>query len=312
MTEGQRGLLKGFRADLKNPDGQLHWILQRVRVDRTLCLEIRENYLNIYYRGCSLMNVQVAGDSYSISLDDGYLEEVDLEQPPKDDLEQWRVSVPLLKDAVDLAFFKKKRSLEREFQQLVVWENNLWTSTDPDSNSTDYFVCDQEYDNRRGAKFDLVAVRWPSRSAERKKDRDLRLALVEMKYGDGSLQDNPSKKTAGIEKHASDFLSFIQDGASWPAFADEMKCLFNQKLDLGIIKCKKPIVSFSETPEVLFLLANHDPDSTILREVLGAAQPKIDELVRMGVRVAFTRAAYCGYALFEDQFIQWDELRRIL
>jgi len=44
-----RGLSDKFMAALTG--GVLTPLLDRVKADSTLCLEIREDYLNIYYRG---------------------------------------------------------------------------------------------------------------------------------------------------------------------------------------------------------------------------------------------------------------------
>jgi len=50
-----RRLSDQFMAGLK--EGWLHPLLDRVKADRTLCLEIREDYVNIYYRGGNLLKV---------------------------------------------------------------------------------------------------------------------------------------------------------------------------------------------------------------------------------------------------------------
>jgi hypothetical protein len=54
-----RTLPEPFLQDLLQPDGRLHPILERLRKDQTLMLAIRENAVNIYYRGGNL--VRIAG-----------------------------------------------------------------------------------------------------------------------------------------------------------------------------------------------------------------------------------------------------------
>ena len=50
-------------------------------------------------------------------------------------------------------YFGENRSDEREFQQLMVRDNNFGSI----ANSTDYYVCDIEYDSDNG-RFDMIAV----------------------------------------------------------------------------------------------------------------------------------------------------------
>lgn len=68
-----RELSKDFLNNLKSAKGLLHPILERVKQDDTLMLAIRDNYINIYYRGGSLLKVKEQGkDSYQSSFDDQY------------------------------------------------------------------------------------------------------------------------------------------------------------------------------------------------------------------------------------------------
>lgn len=53
-----RKLSVKFMGDLVNPDGVLYPILTRVRKDHTLMLAIRENFINIYYRGGNILNIK--------------------------------------------------------------------------------------------------------------------------------------------------------------------------------------------------------------------------------------------------------------
>ncbi len=51
------GLSPSFMADLQS--GLLLGMLQQVRADKDLDLHIRDNYLNIYYKGNSLLTVRL-------------------------------------------------------------------------------------------------------------------------------------------------------------------------------------------------------------------------------------------------------------
>jgi hypothetical protein len=76
--------------------------------------------------------------------------------------------------------------------------------------------------------------------------------------------------------------------------------LFGQKHRLGLIRTKHVLDGFSdEPPEMLIVVANHDPESTLLRKELEAianAQTKHVE-VRVGHASGF------GYGLYDDFFM---------
>ncbi len=52
-----RALSEHFMNDLKDPEGLLSPILERIKCDQTLLLAIRENYINVYYRGGNILKV---------------------------------------------------------------------------------------------------------------------------------------------------------------------------------------------------------------------------------------------------------------
>ncbi len=54
-----RKLSEQFMKDLVDSDGVLQPILTRVKKDSTLMLAIRENYINIYYRGGNILKIKL-------------------------------------------------------------------------------------------------------------------------------------------------------------------------------------------------------------------------------------------------------------
>ena len=91
---------------------------------------------------------------------------------------------------------------------------------------------------------------------------------MEMKYGDGAL-----KGTAGMVKHVKDFIAFLSNATQVVSFKQEMAEMFKQKRELGLVKFgangnNNNIEDFFEEIEMVFLIANHDPASTTLQEVL--------------------------------------------
>ncbi|MDR0498152.1 MAG: hypothetical protein LBH03_00260 [Holophagales bacterium] len=66
-----RKLSTDFMNDLQN--GILFPLLDRVRRDDTLMLAIRENYINVYYRGGNIIRLEESSpNKYVASFDDNY------------------------------------------------------------------------------------------------------------------------------------------------------------------------------------------------------------------------------------------------
>ena len=66
-----RRLPKTFMNDLKNEDGKLYPLLERIKKDDTLLLSIRNNYINIYYRGGNLVRISYGAKGYKAFFDEG-------------------------------------------------------------------------------------------------------------------------------------------------------------------------------------------------------------------------------------------------
>lgn len=282
-----RTLNEQFFGDLEG--GLLARLTKEVTSDHTLCLELRGNYVNVYYRGGRLLTVTDASSGgYSVQFDKNY-GDVELSGPRvRDDADviKWLDRVPSLKQAMDRHLAKKERN-EREFQQLVVRENNF----SRDANSTDYFIVDIEYRAEHRKQFDLVAVQWPSTSSERKEASGRRLAFIEMKYGDGALEG-----TAGLCNHIQDMNKFLASEDELECFKEDMVNVFNQKRRLGLIPgCEKDLESFGDgRPILLLVLANHDPGKIALGRVL----EDLPECPKADLRVAI--ANFFGYGLYDE------------
>jgi hypothetical protein len=99
------GLSDKFMAALTG--GVLAPLLDRVKADRTLCLEIREDYLDIYYRGGNLMRISPADGGYSAFFDTKYFA-APVPSMPEAPLREaahvaaWLAALPVLKQAMDL------------------------------------------------------------------------------------------------------------------------------------------------------------------------------------------------------------------
>lgn len=266
-----------------------------------MCLEIRENYINIYYRGGNILKITESGNAFDTSFDRKYLDEnvtrVPMNLPlklwSKSDVMAWIEAIPFLKHEMDLWFGKHPKN-EREFQQMMLRENNFRNSA---ARGTDYFICDIEYANRKG-KFDLVAVHWPS--TNRKRNTGLCLAFIEMKYGYKAL-----KGSAGLAKHIQDIDEFLSDDERVSNIKAEMINVFNQKLELGLIDCGKSIESLNnDGPECIIALAEHNPNSSILKKELDQLPPCTN------VELRFAVSTFMGYGLYDENIYTLDDFKK--
>lgn len=284
-----RSLGEDFLSDLK--DGRLAELTAMVRFDTSLCLELRGDYINVYYRGGNLMELRRSKRSageYVVSFDSNYFaagEEIALPDGAvrsRVELARWLSSWPALKRAIDRWVSSTRANAEREFQQLAVRDNNFGSV----ARATDYYVCDIEYQSRRG-RFDMIAVHWPSVSAIRKHARGRRLVFVEIKYGDSAL--------GNLHAHLAHVNAFASDPHRLAGFKQDMVHVFNQKRELGLLDCGNRLEGFSdERPLFLLMLANHDPQKPALSKLLTSlpASPHVE------VRIA--TASFFGHGLFDQ------------
>lgn len=307
-----RGLSDIFVNDLQN--GCLNCFLRAVKADDTLCMEIRDDYVNIYYRGGNLYRISNMGNHiYSVVFDSGYLNhspsllsnfntilynKIQNNQCLYDDYVRF---IPAVKTEMDL-YFGENPSYEREYQQLVLRENSYSKVVSKD---TDYFILDIEYtDANSNGRFDMLAVKWLSTAAQRKNPRNASLALIEMKYADGAHSG-----TAGIVKHFKDIESFLSSQQRIDALYIEAKKMFNQKLELGLIKGINPQeIHFQrsiDSLEFIILAANHKPAHTVFHRELRSAVTQTPGLCS-SVKVKIATASNMGYGLYADHMIDPD------
>ncbi len=284
-----------FMGNLKNRNGVLFPLLCAVKNDVGLCLQIRENYINIYYRGGSIIKILEKGDQlYCPIFNNKYLTNESkqiLQLIPEvlrsqHDAYIWVYALPFLKHAMDQWFGRHPKD-EREFQQLIVRENNIGKC----ARKTDYFVCDIEYAIAKD-RFDLVAAYWPSKGSERKKTNNIRLAFIEMKYADGAL-----KGDSGLKGHIAGMKAFLDTPNRLISIKEEMKIVFNQMRELGLMNVGKGIGSFdNQKPEFILIMANHDPDSKILRRELDSIKGEAIESLPFSLKFAVSN--FMGYGLY--------------
>ena len=276
--------------------GVLSPLLGLVKKDHTLDMELRGGYVEIYYRGGLLYKITNKGNSnYEITYTKKYILEKNAQGSGViNSVADAESEVAKYKHNMDL-YFSKYPKLEKEFQQIIVRENNLSGAV---SHATDYFILDIEYASM-GARFDMLAVKWVSTGSKRKNTENLPIAFIEVKYGDGAVTGQ-----ASIGKHIRDYINFRKDKNKMKQLAEDMQKVFNQKCDLGLIKAfegKKPSISIDpDNVECIFIFANHDPDKTnLLKEIKTAiATWKKPDTEKYLKEIKVAKASEMGYGLF--------------
>ncbi len=305
----KRALADVFLNDFLK-DGVLSPLLKLVDDDHTLCMELRGDNVVIYYRGGLLYKIVDKGNSvYKIYFNNSYKNNGDNSYKEivgnniKDIVDNAVAHIAEHKHDMDL-YFSHNPKMEREFQQLIVRENNFAGAV---SKASDYFILDIEYafNEKSGntddmkARFDMLAVKWISTGPDRKNGKNLPMAFIEVKYGDGAVNG-----VAGIDKHIKDYITFRKDKDRMKQLAEDMEKVFNQKHKLDLIKGYKEkelnITIDSDNVEYVFIFANHDPDKTNMSEEIKAAiatwkKPGTEDYLK---EIKVAKASEMGYGLF--------------
>jgi hypothetical protein len=311
-----RKLSDNFMNALKESDGLLHPILERVKQDDTLMLAIRDNYVNIYYRGGNILRFeqQQGKNSYQSSFNNQYNKSGKTIPflPPviksQDDAKTWIDEFPHLKEIMD-KYFCEQGGAEREYQQLLARENNCSII----SNETDYFITDIEYaDSNSHARIDLLAIRWLATAPDRKDGSKCRVVLIEMKYGDGALG-----KKAGLSKHLKDIEALVIDKEKYSTLLKMMELQFNQLDELKLLnfhRCSNRTtvkLDANAKPEVILVLASHNPRSTKLSSIIDSSE--VDKYGQTNLfDLRFFVSNFAGYGLHSKCMLTLAQFRDLL
>ena len=324
-----RKLSPDFMTDLKE-GGLLSPILKAVQTDKDLIMEIRKNYINIYYKGGSILKLGCMRNKneYRPTFDEKYAK-----SNPKHtkevkkrlkvnkittmkEAEKWADNIRFFKSIMDYnSSTSEKTKLEKSSQQMIVQENNLTKKNNrsKELGSSDYFIIDFEYQCRafqyQGKRviprFDLVGLFWDIKNHN--KPEGCRLAMIEVKYGDESLQGEH-----GLTDHLIKAEKFLDNKKREEDFKKEMVTIFQQKCELGILNIENPhevtIDAICEKIDFLFIIAGHDPgENSVLGNELNNMKPKIKK-----TNVLFATSSFAGYALFKENIKSFTEFMDLL
>lgn len=311
-----RAISEQFKKDLMV--GCLKGLLEEVKNDNTLIMELRGNFVVIYYRGGALFTIaSTENGDYNISYNSAYwrikkkYNEI-VENPTIDECIRY---IALYKNQMDYHRANADRELEKQGQQRLILENNVLGGknyadlSDKTQISTgDYFIIDMEYAYKNAgidARFDAIGLKWPSLGSIRKKGRNLGIAFIELKY-----YDNAMGGTSGIVKHISDFIKFTNTDKykeDYHKMCADMSIVFRQKCELGLIPSYTSRLDMTQdryldvsidpnSVEMIFIFLNRDPDSTVAAKKLDKCLKKYGLEKMKNIYVA--TSSDMGYIMF--------------
>ena len=249
-----RKLSETFLRCLKS--GFLSDITENVKRDHDLNLEIRDAYINVYYKGNSLLKLVEARSllHYKAQIDKKFLEGVKISLDfTESSVPQFVKNIPLIKENIVKV---GKHSLELEYEQVIIRANNY-----EHRNNTEYFIVDKQYTVKEG-RFDLTGIYW--KRVPRRKNQEVPVCLMEIKFG-----LNPDIRE--IHNQLARYYAAINNNAA--QFAEDMESVFKQKLVLGLyykpvklINAMKTLTFSRDIKDFQFILVfvDYNENSTIL------------------------------------------------
>lgn len=291
-------------------DGCLHPILKALHADDTLMLGLRGDYVSVYYRGGELLKIRPgsSGDfRITANIDYGHPQDhLDRTVGTAAHADSVVATVPAMKWLMD-CHSKIRSSHEREFQQLVVRENNRSRS----AGSSDYFITDMEHASGK-SRFDMLGARWGHR--DRKHGDRLTPVIFEMKYGEQALTGG-----AGLEKHIKDLRGWLSELEFIAKLKANVGSQFNQLDELGLLDFNRSksikageFKCGHDRPQVVLVFAAVNPRSRRLLQALRKAREQWRSDPIPDADLLVFRAGFCGYLMNEDSMMGLDEMIAML
>lgn len=217
-----RKLDEKFVAELKE-GGLFRPIIDTVINDASLDFQIRKGYINIYFKGNSILKLDESG---KFEINEKFLDETGLLKSnfsTSSDVNDYIKTIPVIKNRV-IEVKSHRPTLEIEYEQLLIRSNNLNINV-----NSEFLLTDRQYtDNCYKVRFDLSGFFWGSKG--RWKNQTVPLAFIEVKY---SL--NPDIAT--IDEQIDNYYEAVKSNIS--DIAEETEYLRNIKIDLGLINQPK-------------------------------------------------------------------------
>ncbi len=265
-----RGLSSQFMADLA--EGFLKPIRLAAIADRDIVLSIREDAINLYLKGNSLLALSRKSSGYDLTIHEKFQVPAISALPrlsDSTDVDALMSALPLVKERV---IALRRGGSEIEFEQMLIRANNAESRL-----ATDYLIIDRQLvmSGRKG-RFDLTGVYLPHGTWYREKE--LPLALLEIKFG-------LNKDIAEIHEQLRGYYDSV--AADLERVAEESETLLRQQIELGLIAhtegrleaLKRVRISRDMTrTRFAIVLVDYAPASTLLNEVALRQLPFADQV----------------------------------
>ncbi len=281
--------------------GELKEVLQVVRTDDTLSMELRTDYVAIYFRGGNILRINKMGKHYQPIFDFHYCQH--RIRPSIYEPQLWRLQtvpdwirhMPAMKAEVDLWRYEHPRRA-KEMEQFVCRSNNY----SPVANETDYYIADLLYNSQEiECKANMIGIKWPSIPEIRRDRTAPSLVFFELKYGDQNLTGEN-----GLIENFRNICRCMEDQKTADLIMDDAESMINQKAELNLLRGMKKsiILNRKVKPEFVLMFLNHKPSKTALLNALKDTILEVPEIFEY-VDVKVAQASSMGYGLYESQMI---------
>lgn len=279
-----RGLEADFLACFTK--GHLAELVQRVREDKDLDFQIRENYINIYYKGHSLLKL-----TPNFKVESAFIKDVEVPSflYKEKDSKRFVETIPMIKDEIRKWTVKtNKENLEGEYEQLIIRANNLEKKT-----ASEYYIIDRQYQTTEKVginRFDLTGFYWNNNSPSTNKN--VPMSFIEVKF---SLNNDIQELDEQLGRYYEHVKSNINE------LVKEHQEVFKQQLKLSLINqnteklaALSKITFSTDINEVHFVvvLVDYNPNSELLKR----AKAKLKKL-SFAKQIKFF---YAGFAIWEQ------------
>jgi hypothetical protein len=266
--------------------GFLSPLTDSVRTDIDLDLFIRDGYINIYYKGSSLLKLsEKPGDVYAVDIHPKFLNGMVIgDLTDRRSTDAFMANIPRLKENI---IQHGKPSLEIEYEQLIIRANNC-----ENRNNSEYFIFDRQYTLGTRDRIDLMGIYWPAPG--RRREQDVAPCLIEIKF---ALNND----IRNVHEQLQRYYELVAENAEY--VAKDLKSSLVQRLDLGLYNQPPGRVDALRTLNIsgdiedfkfILVLVDYNPHSTLLELSTIKALPFSDQIMIM----------HAGFGMWEDQLEQ--------
>ncbi len=244
--------------------GSLKPLLERVKIDPDLDLQIRNGYINIYYKGNNLLKVK-DNEYLSVEMHDKFKPEISVPINLKN-IEGCKLFVdhdlPIIKEKI-ITNKAKSKSFEIEYEQLLIRANNYTKKV-----NSEFFIVDRHFADKKDNIVDLLGIFCQRNS------RQGEIITVEPFFGEVKYSLNPDIKN--IAKQINRYYSKITESLqSYDKFINRIEELLHLKSELGLLEAndrlidkflKATIDNDREKLMIVIILIDYNPYSKLYNQ----------------------------------------------